>query len=42
MTEMGPGAVGWIRSLVPKVEEKKNFPRKPARPAKKEFVRKVW
>jgi hypothetical protein len=41
MTEMGPGAAGWIRPLVPKVEGKKNFPRKPARPAKKEFVTKV-
>ena len=38
MTEMGPGAAGWICPLVPKVEGKKNFPRKPARPAKKEFV----
>ncbi len=44
MTEMGPGAAGGIRPLVPKDEGKKNFPRKPARyagPAKKEFVTKV-
>ncbi len=41
MTEMGPGASGWICPLVPKVEGKKNFPRKPARPAKKESVTKV-
>ncbi len=36
--------MGGIRPLVPKVEGKKNFPRKPARyvgPAKKEFVTKV-
>ncbi len=41
---MGPGAAGGIHPLVPKVEGKKNFPRKPARyvgPAKKEFVTKV-
>jgi hypothetical protein len=44
MAEMGPGAAGWIRPLIPKVERMKNFPRKPARyvgPAKKEFMTKV-
>jgi hypothetical protein len=44
MTEMEQGAVGGIRPLIPKVEGKKNFPRKSARyvgPAKKEFVTKV-
>jgi hypothetical protein len=40
----GTRQCGGIRPLVPKVEGKKNFPRKPARyvgPAKKEFVTKV-